>query len=176
MQPEDISAVMSRPVYQPVVKNSRAARHLFIVQAQMTEELALAFESCREEQRSLLTLADQAEVETRLNGQISELPLSSMVYVAGDEAYLWGVFEYLRSAGMLAEQIRLSQPVVSARQIFCCHCYSITGGVTRSPAVCVGCQRHLAVTDHFARKHGAYFAYQANAEDPQDLPEQMELS
>ncbi len=167
--------VKSRPVYPSVQKSSRAKYHLFVWQGDMPEAMAGIVEACEAVGHRLIQTAEPAAAVQQLQEVIPELPLSSCAYVAGDEAFIWTVAEVLSTAGMTPEQIRPFAPVDSSRHVFCCHCYHITRGVTHTPVACDGCQRLLAVTDHFSRKLAAYRGIQINAEDPADIPEPMEL-
>lgn len=176
MQPETLPEIKSRPVYQPVRKNERARCHIFVVAAEMPEAMAEIYASCDASQSKLIRVDDVALAKQEISNIIPELPLSTTVYVAGPEAFIWKISDMFTSAGMMQEQIQLFSPDEKSRQVFCCHCYHITDAVTQSPAECEGCKRLLVVTDHFARKHGAYFGYQVNAEDPKDVPAAEELS
>ncbi len=176
MQPEALPEVKSRPVYPPVEKNNRSSRHLFVVAGEMPKAMSAIFASCDESERQLIAVNDIAAAQQTITHRVASLPLATTAYVAGDESFIWSVAELFSAEGMLNEQIRLFAPADKSRQLFCCHCYHITAGVTHSPAECEGCRRLLAVTDHFSRKNGAYLGYQVNAEDPADIPETEELS
>ncbi len=176
MQPEALPEVKSRPVYQTVEKNDRSSMHIFVVAGEMPQAMSEILDSCDESECSVISVNDTSEAKQNVSKLLPTLPLSTSVYVAGTEAFMWYVSELFTSAGMMPEQVQLFAPVEKSRQVFCCHCYHITSGVTESPAECGGCGRVLVVTDHFARKHGAYFAYQVNAEDPTDVPAAEELS
>lgn len=176
MQPETLPEVKSRPVYPPVVKNERSSMHIFVVAGEMPQEMSDIFASCEASSCKLIEVNDTAETQQTIQKILPTLPLSTSVYVAGTEPFIWYVSELFNAAGMMPEQVQLFSPEEKARQVFCCHCYHMTSGVTESPAECGGCGKLLLVTDHFARKHGAYFAYQVNAEDPSDVPVAEELS
>ncbi|MYM64945.1 dimethylamine monooxygenase subunit DmmA family protein [Pseudomaricurvus sp. HS19] len=167
--------VKSRPVYPPVQKNSRAKYHLFVCQGDMPEAMASVVEACEAVGHRLIEASDPVTAVQQLQQVTPELPLATCAYVAGDEAFIWTVAEALGAAGMIPEQIQPFAPADRSRHVFCCHCYHITSGVTHTPAACAGCQRLLAVTDHFSRKLAAYRGIQINAEDPADIPEPMEL-
>lgn len=168
--------VKSRPVYQAVKKNDHSIWHLFIVAGEMLPDVKEIFDHCKETERDVISVSDISDAQTRIKQAAPLLPLSTTVYVAGSEPFMWAISESLTSVGMLAEQIQLFSPVDKSRQVFCCHCYHISSGIKQNPAKCAGCQRLLEVTDHFSRKHGAYFAYQVNAEDPSYIPEPEVLS
>ncbi|MFY0677923.1 MAG: hypothetical protein JXR18_11625 [Neptuniibacter sp.] len=176
MQPEALPEVKSRPVYQPVEKSERSKLHLFVVAGEMPAEMSEIFSSCEESECKLITVNDTSEAKQNIQNTLPSLPLSTTVYVAGSEAFIWFVYERLIAEGMMPEQVKLFTPPEKFRQVFCCHCYHVSDGITQSPAVCGGCERLLVVTDHFARKKGAYLGYQVNAEDPNDIPESEELN
>lgn len=175
----DHSRIESRPVYQPVEKSEQALLHLFVFQNEMPQAMTTVFNQIGDNpqlDKTSLSVKDSADAQQALTPLLATMPLASTVYLAGDEAFIWQTASQLKTAGLQFEQIKLFEPEVKTRQVFCCHCYHITPDVQHSPTTCGGCQRPLAVTDHFSRQHGAYFAYQANAEDPNDLPDVKELS
>jgi len=176
MQPDTFFEVKSRPVYQPIKKRNPSLQHVFIVAGEMPEDMATTYRHCDNTKRTLILVSDSEKAKKTIAEKASLLSLSATVYVAGDESFIWFVSELLTAKGMLPEQIKLCAPVEQYRTVYCCHCYHFSTGVTHSPATCAGCQRLLAVTDHFSRKSGAYLGYQVNAEDPADIPETQELS
>lgn len=176
MQPELIHEIKSRPEYSPIEKKENALMHLFIVAGETPEEITAIIERCEDSKTIVISADKLAQAVQGVDELIPSLPMATAVYIAGSESFLWGVAERLSDAGMASEQIQMLSPTVVGRAVFCCHCYSITPAVTQSPAQCDGCQRLLAVTDHFSKKHAAYMGYQINAEDPNDIPEAEELS
>lgn len=170
MHPEVLPEVKSRPVYGIVEKSPSASLHLFISPPTMPAAMQTIYESCADHQRQLLSYGSSTDINTELAGIIPSLMASTAVYIAGTEPVMWAAAEQLREAGMLPAQINLFEPLDYSRQVFCCHCYHLTYGQA-APLKCGGCGRLLTVTDHFSRKHGAYFGYQVNAEDINDIPE-----
>ena len=167
--------VSSRPVYLPVEKHHQAQWHVFVCSGDMPAAMTAVYAQCAAVERQLIQTADAIGAKSQIADLAPNLPLSTSVYVAGDEAFIWQVSEAFTDAGLLAEQIQLIEPQQGGRSVFCCHCYHVTDQVTHSPAVCGGCQR-LAITGHFSRKNSSYFGFQINAEDPNDIPATEELS
>lgn len=179
----EVPGVKSRPDYAPVQLQPLARLQLFI--GQPAGEAALTALSagadpalCRQ-----FTCAGPASsavlseaLPEGLLALLHDAPLATAIYLAGDEPFLWDMRNLLRDLGFTAQQIVMLPPFSQARRLFCTHCYTLTEGVTHSPAVCSGCQRPLLVRDHFSRLHGAYVGVQINAEDPTELPQEEPLS
>ncbi|TXR53155.1 dimethylamine monooxygenase subunit DmmA family protein [Reinekea thalattae] len=176
MQSDILPEVVSKPVYRSVVKHPRAQHHLFVSNEPLTGAAESIFNSCAEGERSLIVVADSQNLAANVAELVSELPLASCLYLAGEESFMWVVAELFFAEGLREDQLQFFKPTSQGRAIFCCHCYQVTQGVTHSPSACAGCGRLLLVTDHFSRKNASYFAYQANAEDPQDIPKTEKLS
>lgn len=176
MQADNAPTTRSRPVYQQVVKSAHSKQHIFICINDMPAEMKSIYLSCGESERQIFTVKSIGELEPIFSQLMSSLPLSTTVYVSGDETFLWQVSEGLTAEGAQQEQIQLFPPQTKERRMFCCHCYHITPNVTHTPSKCGECGRLLVITDHFSRKNSSYFAYQVNAEDPADIPASEELS
>jgi hypothetical protein len=181
MESEVDERVRSRPLYSPIGIQEKAHFHLFIAEVNDECDLPSLFELCGSQSKKWLVLlaADvdamkKATVTTppmiELNDTLSSLPLSSHLYVAGGEPFMWDVYQIAITAGLLAEQISLMPPKSSARRVFCTHCYTVMNNIHYTPYTCEGCQRPLLVRDHFSRLHGAYVGLNINAEDVNDIP------
>lgn len=189
MQPESLKAPTNRPAYPPVILNNKSAYHLFICEGDQSTEFQVLYSSVDDLKKTRL-LVSESESKTgpetivitysaltvKLAQLLAEVPLSTTIYLLGCEAFIWDVHSVATQAGMVTGQIKMFAPVTRQRRLFCTHCYSITEGVTHSPAVCRCCQRNLLVRDHFSRRHCAYVGVQIDAEDPADLPLPQELS
>ncbi|MDO6564505.1 dimethylamine monooxygenase subunit DmmA family protein [Amphritea sp. 1_MG-2023] len=173
MQTEQVNGVASKPVYTPVELNPKSRFHLFIAEQDVPVELQSLYDRCQED-KAVAAYASASDAQ--LLESLVTFPLTGTLYLAGTEPFLWRVASHAREAGLCSDQVRLLAPISRERHLFCCHCHTITEGVTYSPYACSGCGAMLEVTDHFSRLHGAYFSFQANAEDSTDMPEKREVN
>ncbi|RTE67392.1 hypothetical protein EH243_00100 [Amphritea opalescens] len=176
MQTEQLNGVASKPAYGPVELNPKSSFHLFVAEQLLPKAMECLYDACQpnEGRKEKAVVEDASDPELR--NLLATFPLNGTLYLAGTEPFLWRVASHARALGLCPEQIRLMAPVTRERHLFCCHCHTITEGVTYSPYACSGCGAMLEVTDHFSRLHGAYFSFQANAEDSADMPEQREVN
>lgn len=172
--------IVSRPFYSEVEFNASAQTQIFICQGRdanaLKGDVQGLYDSCSTAERHLILAMTSTQAQEQLAPLLDDVSLSSAVYLAGDETFIWSLNKYLRESGMLAEQIQAFKSSSNARQVFCCHCHSITPDVHTNPAKCGHCERLLTVTDHFSKRNVAFFGYQVNAEDPNDIPQAQELS
>ncbi len=175
-------SIKSRPTYVAPELVASAGLQLFVSESDAGHVLAPLYRQCAESGAQWLvaepgnapgTLANS--LSGYLKRVLTDAPVTTRLYVAGSEGFLWDIRNQALSAGLVDEQIQLAPPINKARRLFCTHCYSLTEGVTTSPCTCSGCGRLLLVRDHFARLHGAYVGVQINAEDPEEQPEQEVL-
>ncbi|HCP19886.1 MULTISPECIES: dimethylamine monooxygenase subunit DmmA family protein [Marinobacter] len=175
-------SIKSRPTYTPPELVATAGLQLFVSESDAEHLLEPLYRQCAESGAQWLvaepgnapgTLADS--LSGYLQHILNDAPVTTRLYVAGSEGFLWDIRNQALSAGLVDEQIQLAPPISSARRLFCTHCYTLMEGVTASPHTCTGCGRLLLVRDHFARLHGAYVGVQINAEDPDEQPEQEVL-
>lgn len=179
--------VKSRPVYPPVSVNPLSSFHVFVAEHNGLSMLEPLFEACANGRKLMLVVSAEApnnslyqrveasNISNLLKEVLTGAPVTSTVYVAGSESFLWDTRKAARDAGLSGEQVLLCEPVVKHRRLFCTHCHGITEAVTHSPCSCSHCGRILLVRDHFSRLHGAYVGVQINAEDPADIPATEEL-
>lgn len=173
MQTEQLNGVASKPVYAPVELNPKSNFHLFVAEQDVPVDLQSLYDSCSADKA---VAAYASASDSLLLESLQRFPLTGTLYLAGTEPFLWRVKNHAREAGLCSDQVRLLAPMSRERHLFCCHCHTITKEVTYSPYACNGCGAMLEVTDHFSRLHGAYFAFQANAEDRADMPEKREVN
>ncbi len=175
-------SIKSRPSYAAPELVASAGLQLFVSESDAGHVLEPLYRQCAESGAQWLvaepgnapgTLANS--LSGYLKRVLTDAPVTTRLYVAGSEGFLWDIRNQALSAGLVDEQIQLAPPINKARRLFCTHCYSLTEGVTTSPCTCSGCGRLLLVRDHFARLHGAYVGVQINAEDPEEQPEQEVL-
>ncbi|WP_010324828.1 dimethylamine monooxygenase subunit DmmA family protein [Marinobacterium stanieri] len=175
-------SIKSRPKYVAPELVASAGLQLFVSESDAGHLLEPLYRQCSESGAQWLvaepgnapgTLADS--LSGYLQRVLSDAPVTTRLYVAGSEGFLWDIRNQALSAGLVDEQIQLAPPISKARRLFCTHCYTLMEGVTSSPHTCSGCGRLLLVRDHFARLHGAYVGVQINAEDPEEQLEQEVL-
>ncbi|MBR7888231.1 hypothetical protein J9B83_04680 [Marinomonas sp. A79] len=195
MQSEAPSAVTSRPVYAPIIIDSCSDNDVFICENLMSEQMqSLYLKSKCPAKTALCITSDDTDIAVdgvaekpikfqKISDFLGSLPslvkpmtLRSRVYLEGSEPFMWRLYGMFLAQGMVAEQINMQSPVSNKRSLFCTHCFSVTDDVTTTVAPCSGCGRLLHVSDHFSKRHAAYFCYQVNAEDPNDVPQVQELT
>jgi hypothetical protein len=167
----------NRPVYSPVTLNQGASFQLFLYQDGYSDGINELYEFCHNENKKLVSCAEsEVDIDQVLESELAPAPLGTMIYLAGTEAFMWNAANKLANKGLVSEQIEMLQPTSNQRNVFCVHCLTINQNVTESPATCSGCNRLLAVTDHFSKLHSAYLGYQVNAEDLTETFETQELT
>jgi hypothetical protein len=185
------ACILSRPVYRPVEVDKRSTFHLFIGQAvsvtlsekssvkiiaDTPKKLNQLYESCSYLKHKIIFIASDVHyMNSELQACLLTAPVNTRVYIDGTESFLWLLAKQLNAFGVAIDQISMIKPENKQRNIYCVHCNSITHAVKASPAHCFYCQRNLFVTDHFSKRHGAYQAYQVNAEEPDEIPIAQEL-
>lgn len=186
MEAELDPGIKSRPRYQSVALKDKAGFSLFVVEEGQESSLDSLYQSCSGGKLLLsFKLSDLSDYSSKefdrtvcpeeLAEAFAGLPLSAQIYVSGSEAFLWDVQKLALAAGLLAEQVNLSQPTTSARRVFCTHCYTVMENVLYSPVTCSGCGLPLMVRDHFSRPLGAYVGLNINAEDGAEIPQEEAL-
>ena len=175
MELESRSVVVSKPMYTAEVSDAPCAYSLFICE-QLNTAFSDLYEASLADKKDLIHSADLANIEGDLVALLAEAPAATRIYLLGTEKYIWLVGQQLKALGVTEDQMEMLPPLSAERSVFCCHCYQVTDQVFMAPATCAGCGKLLAVTDHFAKAHGAYFGYQINAEDATDIPASVELS
>ncbi|GAA0793447.1 dimethylamine monooxygenase subunit DmmA family protein [Marinobacterium sediminicola] len=171
-------SIKSRPTYQAPMLEEPAGLQLFVCQPEARGLLEPLYQQCASAQAQWVLADEETGTEAllaSLQQMLVNVPVSTRLYVAGHEGFLWDVRNLALEAGLVDEQIQLAPPVSRGRRLFCTHCYTLMEGVEASPHSCSGCGRLLLVRDHFSRLHGAYVGVQINAEDPSELPEQEVL-
>jgi hypothetical protein len=176
MQNELQDVDSNRPIYSPIKLSKESFYQLFIGEI-MSDKLNKLYESCTKYDKKNLCIASETkDILTELQSFFSTAPLSSVVYIDGSEPFIWKTAKVLKDMGLVDEQLIMLKPESNLRDLFCVHCFTITRGVTHTPAVCSHCHRDLCVTEHFSKLHSAYMGYQVNAEDLNDIPETKELT
>lgn len=178
---ETDTRVKSKPYYESIAANDKADFYLFIGELDQSTHLQTLFDDCPGSKKEIVTfhlneLSQKTDSITLsvcpslLSELFSILPVSSVLYISGTEAFLWDVQTLAIDAGLLPEQINLIAPTSLARRVFCTHCYHVMENITHTPVVCEGCGLPLLVRDHFSRCHSAYVGLNINAEDAGDIP------
>ncbi|MDO6513544.1 dimethylamine monooxygenase subunit DmmA family protein [Neptuniibacter sp. 2_MG-2023] len=175
MEPESVSVVTSKPIYRSEISDAPCAYSLFICE-QLSTAFSDLYQSKTVAKKDLVDDGDLESVKDQLVTLLADAPAATLVYLSGTEKYMWLVGEQLKALGVTEDQMVMLPPLNTERSVFCCHCYTVTDHVVTAPATCAGCGKLLAVTDHFAKSHAAYFGYQVNAENATEIPESVELS
>lgn len=196
MQSEAPSIVTSRPVYSPIlIVDSCSDNDVFICENFISEQMqSLYLQSECPIKTAICITSDDTDVAgddfsekpikcQQISHFVDNLPsfvrsmtIRTRVYLEGSEPFMWHIYGLLLKQGMVAEQIKMQPPTSKKRNVFCTHCFTLTDGVITTVASCSGCGRLLHVSDHFSKRHAAYFCYQVNAEDPNDVPQVQELT
>ncbi|MCY0963931.1 dimethylamine monooxygenase subunit DmmA family protein [Parathalassolituus penaei] len=178
--------IKSRPEYPPVILHTGRQQQVFIAESDNSPVLKQMFQDSMEivgAERTLWLTLDhhslegglsqeqaQTQAQAQLASALGQMPLSTAIYLAGTEAFMWDVHNWLLALDFAPDQIQLLAPVSHKRRLFCTHCYTLMDNVTQSPHRCDGCGELLLVRDHFSRLAGAYVGVCINAEDRTQVP------
>jgi predicted RNA-binding Zn-ribbon protein involved in translation (DUF1610 family) len=116
-----------------------------------------------------------AEALLKMQSILSNANNSLQIYLSGSEgligqaSYKANTFNYPYSA------IQTEHRGSKARRMQCVHCKGITENVTVDPFVCSNCGLNLFVRDHYSRRLAAFQAVCVDAEEPGNIPEQVEI-
>lgn len=112
---------------------------------------------------------------TRLQRVLSDASMGTQVYLAGTEGLMGQAQNECMNAGIPHTAIQTEHRGSVARRMQCVHCKGITEDVLTDPFVCSHCGLNLFVRDHYSRRLAAYQGVCIDAEDPGNVPEQVEL-
>lgn len=198
-----VSGIKSRPVYQGLIIDPYARRHLFALQGEgalallekpelkdaefraRTEILYVAAtgdhqggdhaDALRNSGANYWQAPSIATLLTRLGVTLSTAHMGLRLYTAGTEGFIGQVMQVGIDAGINFQSIRTEHRGSLARRVSCVHCKGITENVTTSPMVCSHCGLTLLVRDHYSRRIGAFQGVCVNAEVPAEIPPVEEL-
>jgi hypothetical protein len=112
---------------------------------------------------------------TRLRQVLNDAHMGLQVYLAGTEGLMGQVTQEAMASGLALEAIQTEHCGSVARRMQCVHCKGITEDVMTDPFVCSHCGLNLFVRDHYSRRHAAFQGVCIDAEDPGNVPDQVEL-
>ena len=128
-------SIKSRPTYTLPELVATAGLQLFVSESDAEHLLEPLYRQCAESGAQWLvaepgnapgTLADS--LSGYLQHILNDAPVTTRLYVAGSEGFLWDIRNQALSAGLVDEQIQLAPPISAARRLFCTHCYTLMEG------------------------------------------------
>lgn len=111
------------------------------------------------------------DLVTWLAEQLAESTVSTTVYLAGPEGFLWKCHAVARASGMARSAVRMDLTGSAARRVYCVHCKTVAERVQTTVHRCAGCGHSLWIRDHFSRLLGCYVGVRVDAESPGVVPE-----
>lgn len=194
-----MSAIKSRPTYQPFALDGGGARHLLLVDRAELPAEALAGGPTippapvetwllAAHSRAVPGRTDHGEAVptelgfrsilqmlARLERRLQAEHMGFRLYAVGTEDFLWDVHNTGTKAGLGKREIRLTHVGSLRRRVICVHCRAVTENVTSSIVACAGCGARLFVRDHFSTRLAGFQGVQVDAEVPGDVPAAEEL-
>lgn len=113
--------------------------------------------------------------ESRIKHVLKEAHMGLHIYLAGTESLMGQAQTAAMEAGYAFDAIQTEHRGSVARRMQCVHCKGITEDVTTDPFKCSHCDLNLFVRDHYSRRLAAFQGVCIDAEDPGNVPEQVEL-
>ena len=111
----------------------------------------------------------------RLRKVLEDNKVGLQVYLTGTEGLMGQAMNEALEAGVPLSAIQTEHRGSVARRMQCVHCKGITEDVMTDPFVCSHCGLNLFVRDHYSRRLAAFQGVRVDAEDPGNVPEQVEL-
>lgn len=115
------------------------------------------------------------DLDDRLAKVLAGATMGTHFYLIGSEAFIWPVVAAIEAAGVDRDSISCECSAPEQRQVYCLHCKTVSVAERLSVVPCSGCGVQLTVTEHFSKRLGAYFGYRADAEEPGNVPEAVEV-
>ena len=99
--------------------------------------------------------------------QLKAARVGTRLMVAAPELDVLDVLRVARAAGALDAELRAFVTSREQLRVYCPHCGSSTVAevAVGETVPCAGCERTLIVYHHVSRRHGAYLAFMADAEE-----------
>ena len=195
-----VQGIKSRPVYDGLIIDPQAKRHIFALEGEGAlalleraispeilerSEILYTSGASREHPHfpALSALgADQCwqapSIETllfRLRGSLTNATMGTRLYVSGTEGFIGQAMGLGIEFGMDYRSIPAEHRGSLARRVQCVHCKGITEDVRTSPFRCSHCGLSLLVRDHYSRRLAAFQGVNIDAEEPGTAPEPEEL-
>ena len=111
----------------------------------------------------------------RLRKVLEDNKVGLQLYLTGTEGLMGQAMHEALEAGVPLSAIQTEHRGTVARRMQCVHCKGITEDVMTDPFVCSHCGLNLFVRDHYSRRLAAFQGVRVDAEDPGNVPEQVEL-
>lgn len=111
----------------------------------------------------------------RIQRTLSDAHMGLQVYLTGTEGMMGQAMLAATNAGIPHTAIQTEHRGSTARRMQCVHCKGITENITTDPFVCSHCGLNLFVRDHYSRRLAAFQGVCIDAEDPGNVPAQVEL-
>ncbi len=112
--------------------------------------------------------------EPRLRKVLADAHMGLQVYLAGTESLIGLAQRDVIEAGLPHDAVQTEHRGSLARRVQCVHCKGITENVTTDPFTCSHCGLNLFVRDHYSRRLAAFQGVNIDAEDPGQVPPQVE--
>ncbi|MBE1285077.1 MAG: hypothetical protein GJ676_17325 [Rhodobacteraceae bacterium] len=111
----------------------------------------------------------------RIEDTFAKAHMGLQVYLTGTEGLMGQAMAAAIAAGIPHTAIQTEHRGSTARRMQCVHCKGITEDVTTDPFVCSHCGLNLFVRDHYSRRLAAFQGVCIDAEDPGNVPPQVEV-
>ena len=111
----------------------------------------------------------------RIADTFAKAHMGLQVYLTGTEGVMGQAQAAAIAAGIPHTAIQTEHRGSTARRMQCVHCKGITEDVTTDPFVCSHCGLNLFVRDHYSRRLAAFQGVCIDAEDPGNVPQQVEV-
>ncbi|WP_052055524.1 dimethylamine monooxygenase subunit DmmA family protein [Myxosarcina sp. GI1] len=115
------------------------------------------------------------KLKVRLTEIFDRAYMGMRFYAIGSEQFVWQLRGFARSFGLSEEEISSEVVGSKARNIYCSNCQTINPQVRTNITTCSSCGIKLEVQEHFSRLKNAYLGICADAENPGELPEVVEV-
>lgn len=112
--------------------------------------------------------------QPRLKRVLSGAHTGLQVYLAGTESLIGLAQREAMEAGLPFDAVQTEHRGSLARRVQCVHCKGTTENVTTDPFVCSHCGLNLFVRDHYSRRLAAFQGVNIDAEEPGQVPPQVE--
>ncbi|MBL4890924.1 MAG: hypothetical protein JKX91_03680 [Rhizobiaceae bacterium] len=116
-----------------------------------------------------------AAANQHIDDTLAKSHMGLQVYLSGTESAMGQAMSAVISAGIPHTAIQTEHRGSTARRMQCVHCKGMTEDVTTDPFVCSHCGLNLYVRDHYSRRLAAFQGVCVDAEEPGNVPAQVEL-
>jgi len=117
---------------------------------------------------------DYATAQPRLKRLFGSAHMGLQLYLTGTEGLIGQAQRDAIEAGLPHTAMQTEHRGSTVRRVQCVHCKGITENVRTDPFVCSHCGLNLFVRDHYSRRLAAFQGVNIDAEDPGQVPPQVE--